>query len=106
MPTVVYFTKNNARVVKGATAWSKDLPHLVDPDFTPVRGIPPQFWKIDNNRLAPMNALERAVRHASLEKAPVANQVPIYRTSSVWPQLLLAFSAGCAIGATVLSYLR
>lgn len=106
MPTVVYFTKNNARVIKGATAWSKDLPHLVDPDFAPVRGVAPHHWKIADNRLAPMNALERANRDSQIANGGAINKVPVYRTSSVWPQLLLAFSAGCALSATVLLYLR
>lgn len=106
MPTVVYFTKNNARVIKGAVAWSKDLPHLVDPDFTPVKGIAPHYWKIADGKLAPMNVAERALRSLQTADHKTVNTVPLYRTSSVWPHLFLAFSAGCAIGATVLLYLR
>lgn len=92
--------------MKGAVAWSKDLPHLVDPDFRAVSGWPPHYWKIDAGKLAVMSDSERKARDNHIATYGAYNETPRPRAPSIWPQLLLAFSAGCAISATVFLYLR
>ena len=72
MPTYVVFTKNNARIIKsdkGTLAFKE--PFLVNPDLSSVSGVPPHYWKLLGDVVAPMNALEKGIRDIQLKGGAV-----------------------------------
>lgn len=110
--TVVIFSEHNARVLRGVEdgEWDSSLPHLVNPDITPVRGAPPHLWCIEDGKLAvlPPKRLKERVRHwegvhhLGLRPNP-SNRWP-GALKHVW--LYWAFIAGCAVGAAAILLLR
>ncbi len=57
----VIFTENNARILKGKPS-NITSNMVVNPDLKKVKGIPPHFWKLENNSIIPMNEVEKNAR--------------------------------------------
>jgi hypothetical protein len=64
---VVVFTKNNARILTNPLAikvlerWENAV---VDPDLSEMRGVPLEFWKLEDGKIVEMTRPEKLVRIA------------------------------------------
>jgi hypothetical protein len=79
---IVYFTENNARIIKDPAVIKKILADkqraknaVVNPNFSKVQAIPPHFWKRSNGRIVSMNDIEMAARRADHTKRGVINTI-------------------------------
>ena len=79
---VVYFTKNNARIMHGAEAVNLLKDHkdaIVAPQLHLVAGVEPHFWKRSErnpSEILPMDQEERNARKLHMEEHGVDNHVP------------------------------
>lgn len=90
MPTVVVFTKNNARVVHNPENLERFRNHpycVVDPDLSQVKGTPPHFWKLEGGQILPMSALEQVAVLDHHEKYGVCNTLDHIPEAEELPQL-------------------
>lgn len=68
---VVVFTPIGVRILTNPTDAELQrytgLPQLVNPDQSPVAGLPLQYWKLENGKLASMTEDERSNRDELLK---------------------------------------
>ena len=83
---VVVFTSNNARILVNIPR--KELvtlrTYLENPDLTKVKGVPPHFWKLVNNKIVPMNDFEQSQRRSAIERSGIDNNPYKLMKISVW----------------------
>lgn len=105
---IVIFNQHNARVLRideEMISQYKDHPNaLINPDFSRVKSTPPQFWKMENRELVPMNKNEMAFRKMVLDKightkAPVIQDGVVGFRVGLWSRIKLIFwRLKCIIG--------
>lgn len=86
MPTVVVFTRNNARIIHNPENLDELRANpncVVDPDLSLVRRLPPHFWKLDGGHVVPMILSEREAVLAHHEVYGVDNEHPASKTRTV-----------------------
>jgi len=75
---VVIFTTNSARLFQNPPNANEFLkwPNAVfDPDLSRVHAIPPQFWKLIDGQIYPMNGIEMRVRKRVIERSGIDNMI-------------------------------
>ncbi len=73
--TYVVFTSNNARIIKSDKELAFKEPFIVDPSLEKVRGLPPQYWKLENEEIVPMNSFQKTVRDILIQREGAVNTV-------------------------------
>jgi hypothetical protein len=76
---IVVFTTNNARIlyVENTKDYEGLENVLINPDLTLVRGIPPHFWKIQNDVIVPMSSGEVSKVEKDQAKKGVDNVIEL-----------------------------
>lgn len=117
----VVFTSNNAIVLKNPSNIEhlKALPNvLINPDFGQVRGVKPQYWSREGNKLVPLSEDLKIARDLHIAQNGVDNlekikkdedlpktvyiERPIYvRDEKSKYFLLLAFVGGTLVGSLI-----
>jgi len=71
MARVAVFTTNSCRILESQGDQQTMLrwPNAVfEPDLNRVRGVLPQFWRLDDGQIFPMSAMEVRCRKKSIER--------------------------------------
>lgn len=85
----VVFLENNARIIKDQSeiervkGWSNVL---LDPDRSKVERLHPHFWKMGNDEVLPMSAMEQKIRLGSIEQNGIDNSIVKLSTKKVAKQ--------------------
>lgn len=79
-PFIVYFTRNNARIVKDENTVKALIGHpsaVLSPDLKKVRGYPPHLWKRTPEGILPLNEAETVERLAFIAEYGIDNRVEV-----------------------------
>ena len=70
----MYFTKTNAKVLKGDAIDTRIVNLIVNPDLTKVSGIVPHHWIFKDGEIVSMNAEEISHRENLINEVGVINE--------------------------------